>query len=609
MLYGTRAEVTDIRAKRGADGRATEAFVEVNINQQFANGSSPGYLFRAYPEPFDSGQLYTLDPEPNDSYGLWCKKVTEGLCAGAPNTLYDRLCRPGSGSVAWPDAARRAQERFLAGLDALRDAGLFHAFEPGKRTFIGGLGDVPTLLVQGPPGTGKSYTTAFALFARLQGALAAGIDFRVLVSCKTHAATDVLLKNIRDVQEDLRRVRRRRRDLFTASFDERLLDLRIFRIRPKGDVPDGVVKVGRKEDRPDGAPIPVDVIAGESHCIAAATPGGIRGLLNERWSTKLFGHHLVDCLVLDEASQMNLPEALMAALPLKPGGWVIVVGDHRQMPPIVRHDWLGEPRRTVQQFKAYESLFLTLRDQNPPPPMIKFEESFRLHAEMAEYLRHEIYRHDGIAFHSRQRATLPAFRHGDPFVASVLQPDQTIVAVVHDETASQVANPFEQALIQPVLATLADRRAYALDPRTGLGVVVPHRKQRAALQDALDVLSIRDPATGLIVLSAVDTVERFQGDERAVIVVSATESDPEYLLTRGEFLLEPRRLTVALSRAKQKVIVVASRSVFDLFSPAEETFANTQLWKNLLRRTCTVKLWEGDQHGHRVQVWGNAPLR
>jgi superfamily I DNA and/or RNA helicase len=104
-------------------------------------------------------------------------------------------------------------------------------------------------------------------------------------------------------------------------------------------------------------------------------------------------------------------------------------------------------------------------------------------------------------------------------------------------------------------------------------------------------------------------VERFQGDERETIVVGATESDPQYLLVSSEFLLDPRRLTVALSRAKHKLILVAARSVFSLFSTDEETFAHAQLWKNLLRRTCTVPLWCGEREGHQVEVWGNAPAR
>jgi hypothetical protein len=52
------------------------------------------------------------------------------------------------------------------------------------------------------------------------------------------------------------------------------------------------------------------------------------------------------------------------------------------------------------------------------------------------------------------------------------------------------------------------------------------------------------------------------------------------------------------------MVLVASRSIFSLFSPDEETFANSLLWKNLLLRTCTVLLWEGERGGKRVMVWG-----
>jgi superfamily I DNA and/or RNA helicase len=109
--------------------------------------------------------------------------------------------------------------------------------------------------------------------------------------------------------------------------------------------------------------------------------------------------------------------------------------------------------------------------------------------------------------------------------------------------------------------------------------------------------------------SAVDTVERFQGDEREVILISATESDREYPLPAGEFLLDPRRLTVALSRARRKPVLVASRSVFGLFSTDEETFAHVQLRKNLLRRTSTTLLWEGERVGQQVPEGAMRVLR
>jgi superfamily I DNA and/or RNA helicase len=300
---------------------------------------------------------------------------------------------------------------------------------------------------------------------------------------------------------------------------------------------------------------------------------------------------------------MNLPEAIMAALLLKPGGNLIVVGDHRQMPPIVQHDWSNELRRTFQEYRAYESLFLTLLPL--PVPIIRFAESFRLHAAMAEFLRREVYMQDGIPYFSHRHEELPPFEHADPFVAAVLSPRYPIIVVVHDEAQSQVRNPFEQALIAPVLRALADPGSYRLNPIDGLGVVVPHRAQRAAMREGIPCLSCTDTISGTITASAVDTVERFQGSERTAIVVTATESDREYLLASSEFLLDPRRLTVALSRAKRKMILVAAQSVFSLFSADEETFAHAQLWKNLLRHTCTVPLWSGEREGRQVTVWGN----
>jgi hypothetical protein len=81
--------------------------------------------------------------------------------------------------------------------------------------------------------------------------------------------------------------------------------------------------------------------------------------------------------------------------------------------------------------------------------MIRFEESFRLHTAMADFLREEIYRFDGIAYHSRRRKLLPARPVADPLVAAALAPEFPLV-VVHDEAGSQVRNAFGQALIEPI---------------------------------------------------------------------------------------------------------------------------------------------------------------
>jgi hypothetical protein len=600
MLYGQRAELVHIVAiRKDGAGRITQANALIELKESRGGDYSKPYVFPAINRPLEDGKLYTLDLCPNEWYAYWCAQVVNGLCSGESNVLYDRLVTPpppgdGSGSPG--------QKAFLAGLDAFHQRGLLHDFEAGKREFIGGHARTPVLLVQGPPGTGKSLSSAFAVFARLQGAMKDGRPYRVFLSCKTHAATDVLLKNVLEVREKLRELRAADPRLFDRHLDARLLEVPLYRVAPNDLPPEGVIALTKDAEKESDEDYNADLIGEHPWAVVALTPGGTYGMLKQKWSKNVFGHELCDLLVLDEASQMSLPEAIMAALPLKPEAPLVVVGDHRQMPPIVKHDWEGEARRTFRQYQVYESLFDTLRQQDPP--MIRFTESFRLHAAMAEFLRQEVYRHDGIPYHSRKQDRLAVHPVADDMVRAVLHPDYPLVVLAHDEAESQMRNVFEQALVEPVLRALADPQKYGLDAVDGLGIVVPHRAQRAALQQAFPELCILDSTTGMPVRSAIDTVERFQGGERTVILVSATESDRAYLLASSEFLLDPRRLTVALSRAKRKMILVASRSIFALFSPDEETFANALLWKNLLLRTCTVSLWEGQRGGRRVVVRG-----
>jgi len=589
-----------VAMEKDAAGCMLAGHIEVELVESFGGEWSKRFVFPGIGQPLEEGRLYTLDPCPNDWYGYWSLQVVEGLCRGEGNALYELLADPSR--LDHDAAATPGQARFLAGVYAFQAAQRLHDFEKAKRQYIGNYGKAPLLLVQGPPGTGKSYGTAFALFARLQGAMQADRPFRAFVSCKTHAATDVLLRNVLEVRQKLRELRATDSTRFDQFFDTRLLDVPIYRVAPHDLPPDGVIHLAKDAEKEKGESRNADAIQQSRWCVVAVTPGGVYGMMKGKYGKDLFDHGLCDCLVLDEASQMNLPEAAMAVLPLKRDGQLIVVGDHRQMPPIIKHAWDRELRRTFQQYRVYDSLFDTLRSLKPP--LIQFSESFRVHAAIADFLCQEVYQHDGIAYHSKKRDRLPALPVADQLATAVLHPDYPLVVVAHAEAASQMRNAFEQALIEPVLRALADPAIYGLDAVDGLGIVVPHRAQRAALQQAFPELCILDAITGLPAKSAIDTVERFQGGERTVILVSATESDRAYLLASSQFLLDPRRLTVALSRAKRKMILVVSRSIFSLFSPDEETFANALLWKTLLLRTCTTVLWEGAKDGKQVEVWG-----
>jgi superfamily I DNA and/or RNA helicase len=105
-------------------------------------------------------------------------------------------------------------------------------------------------------------------------------------------------------------------------------------------------------------------------------------------------------------------------------------------------------------------------------------------------------------------------------------------------------------------------------------------------------------------LRSIDTVERFQGDERDVIIVSATASDPDYVLSQAEFLLNLNRFNVAISRPRKKLIVIASQSIIDLLTSDLEIFEHSTIWKRLYYHYTRDLLYSTDHEGSSVKVKG-----
>ena len=283
----------------------------------------------------------------------------------------------------------------------------------------------------------------------------------------------------------------------------------------------------QKRDQEKGETRADKTILEHAICVVGATPGGVFRLCKDASSKTIFGNQWFDSLVIDEASQMNLPEAMMGALAMKSDFALVVVGDPRQMPPIVKHDWKNETRRTFQDFRVFESLYDAVNTLDEGADdwkivRIAFEQSFRLHRDMAEFLRREIYAQDNIHFFSRRTQVLAAHAHADDFVAAVLNPAHALTVIVHNEANSVLENNAEARLIGPILAALADEEKHALDAQEGLGIVVPHRAQRALLRDER---------------WNVDTVERFQGDERKAMLVFGHRKRTRAFVAGGWFFV------------------------------------------------------------------------
>jgi len=110
-----------------------------------------------------------------------------------------------------------------------------------------------------------------------------------------------------------------------------------------------------------------------------------------------------------------------------------------------------------------------------------------------------------------------------------------------------------------------------------LALLSPHRAQNNAIAVRLRDL-LGDSGVHLPVI---DTVERLQGAERDVILFAITTSDPDHVMS--EFLNNPNRFNVAITRARQKLIVVGSRMFFLAVPQDEEALRANRCFKEFFQ--------------------------
>lgn len=488
------------------------------------------------------------------------------------------------------------------------------------------------VVVQGPPGTGKtSYTTSPAVLGRAYAFEKENRDFAAAVSALSHDAVDELFTEVRAVAADRQR-------------DELFNQMKLIRVRPSG-LPDEAESYDDRDDDQLVEHIAYHDSKGEkrlrelaeeyllngsedpSHFILFGPPTSLRGAVDKiarliidvedldregdhppsAWELLEEGESdLFDLGVVDEASMMDLPLLFLAGAFLKEDGQMLLAGDHRQMQPIQSFGWDEEDRETIEETVPFlsgldyirylkgdiedidyierdspqlDAEYGTDEQEQATLPMYPLEQSFRLPQPVANLLTELFYQHDGIELGGvEDRATIPDIRAGieADAVRALVDPNEWVSVLIHSGELDERSSEIEAAVAESILdgfEVVSPENEDLEAEEISAGVVVPFTAQRDRLQSELD----EDVQA--------QTVEKFQGGERDMILMSMVASDPGYVNQLSEFILSPYRFNVAASRMKRKLVIIASQSVFQTSHPDADQYDDQIAWKRLYKLT------------------------
>ena len=248
-----------------------------------------------------------------------------------------------------------------------------------------------------------------------------------------------------------------------------------------------------------------------------------------------------DVLVVDEASQVLSPALLLGLLR---AGRVVLAGDHRQLPPTVLS-------RAAAKDGLAETVFERLIEQDEGGDvshMLRVQH--RMHPSLMHFPSQEFYNERLLAHESVTSISLNDIVAFDETQQYIALPERNLDVIDtagagmeerQNESSESRDNPGEAKILENWIRLLLAAGIHTKD----IGVVTPYAAQVAHLNRALSECV----AEGL----EIDSVDGFQGREKEIILVSAVRSN-----ATGEigFLSDARRLNVAMTRAKRKLIVV-----------------------------------------------------
>ena len=390
-------------------------------------------------------------------------------------------------------------------------------------------------LLVGPPGTGK---TSRALRSLVEGELAASPETELLLMSYTNRAVDEICAMLTDAGINYLRIGSPYR--CDPRFHDRLF---------ANAVGENATLAGMKQLLTE-----TRVIVGTTTTMSS--------------QEELFRLKHFTLAIIDEASQILEPDivGLLSQLHIhhqSSTARFILIGDHKQLPAVVQQS-INDSRVEEQSLQdicldncrnsLFERLLRIERRAGREQFIGILHKQGRMHPDIAAFPCRMFYAREDIV-------PVPLEHQSEPS-----DPHKRLIYIPSDDCRepgrSDKVNVSEAAIVRDQLKRIYEEHREDFSPQQTVGVIVPYRNQIAVIRREIETLGI--PPLEQI---SIDTVERYQGSQRDVIIYSFTIQNPYQLdfLTANCFeedgMTIDRKLNVALTRARNQLIITGNRRV------------------------------------------------
>lgn len=410
-------------------------------------------------------------------------------------------------------------------------------------------------IVHGPPGTGKTTTLVEAIYETLRR------EPQVLVCAQSNMAVDWISEKLIDRGLNVLRIGNPTRvndKMLSFTYERRFeshpdySDLWAIRnalrrlYKEKGSTENRHQKIERLKSRAVELEIRINNdLFGQANVVASTLVGSSSRLLQGMKFSTLF---------IDEGAQ-----ALEAAtwIPMRRAGRVIFAGDHCQLPP------------TVKSYEALKGgLGTSLMERivaNHPECVKLLTTQYRMNRDIMEFSSQWFYGGAMKAAPDVQDRGILDFDSPIEWIDTNLPADMGVDTEVSDEEKTYYEaitgnfgkiNKDEASLTLTVLRDYIERIGICrvMEEKLDIGVISPYRAQVHYLRHLIKNDAFLKPLRKLI---SVNTVDGFQGQERDIIIISMVRSNVE---GRIGFLKDLRRMNVAMTRARMKLIIIGNKA-------------------------------------------------